>query len=111
MSQFDNVVFKNKKFSDILEEIYNNQQKKDKQVTALINELKPLISDIGDATLIVPLIKEYMDISVKNDDILIKMAALAQRAMATTTSDGQLTISDEEKEQLLSTMNELKGNK
>jgi 2',3'-cyclic-nucleotide 2'-phosphodiesterase (5'-nucleotidase family) len=111
MSQFDNVVFKNKKFSDILEEIYNNQQKKDKQVTALINELKPLISDIGDATLIVPLIKEYMDISVKNDDILIKMAALAQRAMATTTSDGQLTISDEEKEQLLSTMNELKGGK
>jgi 2',3'-cyclic-nucleotide 2'-phosphodiesterase (5'-nucleotidase family) len=111
MSQFDNIVFKTKKFSDILEEIYNNQQKKDKQVTALINELKPLISDIGDATLIVPLIKEYMDISVKNDDILIKMAALAQRAMATTTSDGQLTISDEEKEQLLSTMNELKGNK
>jgi hypothetical protein len=39
------------------------------------------------------------------------MAALAQRAMATTTSDVQLTISDEEKEQLLSTMNELKGNK
>jgi len=77
MSQFDNVVFGKKKFSDILEEIYNNQQKKDKQVTALINELKPLISDIGDATLVVPLIKEYMDISVKNDDILIKMAALA----------------------------------
>jgi hypothetical protein len=111
MSQFDNVVFGKKKFSDILEEIYNNQQKKDKQVTALINELKPLISDIGDATLIVPLIKEYMDISVKNDDILIKMAALAQRAMATVTSDGQLTISDEEKDQLLSAMNELKGGK
>jgi hypothetical protein len=111
MSQFDNVVFGKKKFSDILEEIYNNQQKKDKQVTALINELKPLISDIGDATLIVPLIKEYMDISVKNDDILIKMAALAQRAMQTQTSDGSLTISDEEKDQLLSAMNELKGGK
>ena len=111
MSQFDNIVFKNKKFSDILEEIYNNQKKKDQQVTALINELKPLISDIGDATLVVPLIKEYMEISVKNDDILIKMAALAQRAMATVTSDGALTISDEEKEQLLSAMNELKGGK
>jgi len=111
MSQFDNVIFGKKKFSDVLEEIYNNQQKKDKQVTALINELKPLISDIGDATLVVPLIKEYMEISVKNDDILIKMAALAQRAMATVTSDGSLTISDEEKEQLLSAMNELKGGK
>ena len=111
MSQFDNVIFKNKKFSDILEEIYNNQQKKDKQVTALISELKPLISDIGDATLVVPLIKEYMEISVKNDDLLIKMAALAQRAMQTQTTDGTLTISDEEKEQLLSAMNELKGEK
>ena len=111
MSQFDNIIFGKKKFSDVLEEIYNNQQKKDKQVTALINELKPLISDIGDATLVVPLIKEYMEISVKNDDILIKMAALAQRAMATITSDGSLTISDEEKDQLLAAMNELKGGK
>ena len=111
MSQFDNVIFGKKKFSDVLEEIYNNQQKKDKQVTALINELKPIISDIGDATLVVPLIKEYMEISVKNDDILIKMAALAQRAMATVTSDGSLTITDEEKDQLLSAMNELKGGK
>ena len=111
MSQFDNVVFGKKKFSHLLEEIYNNQNKKDQQVTALINELKPLISDIGDATLVVPLIKEYMDISVKNDDILIKMAALAQRAMQTQSSNGDLTISDEEKEQLLSAMNELKGNK
>jgi len=111
MSQFDNVVFGKKKFSDLLEEIYNNQKKKDQQVTALITELKPLISDIGDATLVVPLIKEYMDISVKNDDILIKMAALAQRAMQTQTAEGALTISDEEKEQLLATMNDLKGGK
>ena len=111
MSQFENIIFGKKKFSDVLEEIYNNQKKKDQQVTALINELKPLISDIGDATLVVPLTKEYMEISVKNDDILIKMAALAQRAMATVTSDGALTISDEEKEQLLSAMNELKGGK
>jgi hypothetical protein len=111
MSQFDNVVFGKKKFSDILEEIYTNQQKKDKQVSALINELKPLISDIGDATLVVPLIKEYMEISVKNDDLLIKMAALAQRAMNTQAPDGSLTISDEEKEQLLAAMNDLKGKK
>jgi esterase/lipase len=111
MSQFDSVIFGKKKFSDILEEIYNNQQKKDKQVTALINELKPLISEIGDATLVVPLIKEYMEISVKNDDLLIKMAALAQRAISTISNDGSLTISDEEKDQLLSAMNELKGGK
>jgi hypothetical protein len=111
MSQFDKIVFGKKKFSDLLEEIYNNQQKKDKQVTALIKELQPMIEEIGDATLIVPLIKEYMEIGVKNDDLLIKMAALAQRAMQTQTADGSLTISDEEKEQLLAAMNDLKGDK
>jgi hypothetical protein len=107
MSQFDNIIFGKKKFSHILEEIYNNQKKKDNQLVALINELKPLIAEIGDATLIVPLIKEYLEISVKNDDLLIKMAALAQRAMQTQTAEGSLTISDEEKEQLLSAVNEL----
>ena len=105
------IVFKKKKFSDILEEIYENQKKKESQISALIGELKPLINDIGDATLVVPLIKEYMEISVKNDDLLIKMAALAQRAMNTQTAEGVLTISDEEKEQLIAVMNELKGDK
>ncbi len=62
MSQFDKIVFGKKTFANILEEIYDNQKKKDKQVTALIGELKPMIEEIGDATLIVPLIKEYINI-------------------------------------------------
>ena len=39
MGQLDSVVFGEKRFSDILEEIYNNQKKKEAQVTALISEL------------------------------------------------------------------------
>jgi hypothetical protein len=109
MSQFDKIVFGKKSFSSILEEIYENQKKKDKQISTLISELKPLINEIGDATLIVPLIKEYMEIGVKNDDLLVKMAALIQRAMATQNDDGSLTISDQEKEQLLSAINTIKG--
>lgn len=109
MSQFDKYIFKDKKFSDILEEIYQNQKKKDKQVTTLIKELQPMIEDIGDATLIVPLIKEYMEIGVKNDDLLIKMAALAQRAIQTESNDGGLGISDEEKQQLLDEINKFKS--
>ena len=103
MSQFDNVIFGKKKFSDILEEIYNNQQKKDKQDTALINELKPLISEIGDATLVVPLIKEYMELGIKNDEQLIKMATIIQRALATGKSEDEgFGMTEEEKAQLLS---------
>jgi len=68
MGSLDNVIFGKKKFSDILNEIYDNQKKKEQQISGLISELKPLISDIGDATLIVPLIKEYMEIGVRNDE-------------------------------------------
>ena len=108
MSQFDKIVFGKKKFGDLLEEIYNNQQRKDKQVTALIKELQPMIEEIGDATLIVPLIKEYMEIGVKNDDLLIKMAALAQRAMSNQGGES-LGISEEEKQQLLDEINKFKS--
>ena len=105
--QFNKVVFGKKKFSDILEEIYNNQKRREAQVTALISELKPMVTDIGDATLIVPLIKEYMEIGVKNDDALIKMATLVQRALNSISEDGGLGISDEEKQQLLDEMEKL----
>jgi len=109
MSQFDKTVFGKKKFSDILEEIYDNQKKKDKQINALINELKPMIEEIGDATLLVPLIKEYLEMGIKNDDLLIKMAALAQRAMNSESTDAGLGISDEEKQQLLDEINKFKS--
>ena len=108
MSQFDQIIFKNKSFGNVLEEIYENQKKKDKQVSALINELKPMIEEIGDATLIVPLIKEYMEIGVKNDEMLVKMAALAQRAMNSASGENALGISDEEKQQLLDEISKFK---
>jgi len=105
--QFEKTVFGTKKFSDLLEEIYNNQKRRESQVTALISELKPMVTDIGDATLIVPLIKEYMEIGVKNDDALIKMATLVQRALNSTSEEGGLGISDDEKQQLLEEMEKL----
>lgn len=98
----DNLIFKNKKFSDLLEEIYDNQKKKEKQISGLIAELRPLVQDTGDATLIVPLIKEYLEIGVKNDEQLIKVATIIQRIFQNQdTSSESLGISDEEREQLM----------
>jgi hypothetical protein len=109
MNGLDNVVFGDKKFSDILEEIYNNQKKKDKQIYALISELKTLVNEIGDATLIVPLIKEYLEISVKNDEQLIKMATIIQRIISNNSNIGdEFGISEEEKAQLLAEINKFK---
>ena len=107
MGSLDNIVFKKKKFSDILSEIYDNQKKKEKQITGLISELKPLINDIGDATLIVPLIKEYMEIGVRNDEQLIKMATIVQRALNNSNGEDALGITEAEKEELMAQLDEL----
>ena len=111
MSQLDSIVFGDKKFSDILEEIYLNQKKKSEQVTALISELKPLVQEIGDATLIVPLIKEYMEIGVKNDDALIKMATIIQRVVNNNIGEDALGITEAEKEELLAEMEKIQYKK
>ena len=109
MNGLDSNIFGDKKFSDLLKEIYDNQKKKEKQISTLISELKPLIENIGDATLIVPLIKEYLEIGVKNDEQLIKMATIIQRCLSTdiNNNDGGLLISDEEKAQLLGEIDKL----
>jgi ferritin len=75
----DKVLFKNKTYGDLLGEIYENSAKTRKQVKDLINELTNLIETPGDAQRIVPLIKEYMDVGVKNDDQLVKLATIFQR--------------------------------
>ena len=75
----DKEIFKGKTLSDLFGEIYDNSKETKGQVKGLIRELKPLIENIGDATLIVPMIKEYMEIGVKNDEHLIKLATVIQR--------------------------------
>ena len=110
MSKLDNLIFGKKKFSDILSEIYDNQKKKEKQISGLISELKPLISDIGDATLIVPLIKDYMEIGVRNDEQLIKMATIVQRALNNSNNENPLGITEEEKEELMAELDKLNTN-
>ena len=103
----DKEIFSGKTLSDLFGEIYDNSKETKGQVKALIGELKPLIENIGDATLIVPMIKEYMEIGVKNDEHLIKLATVIQRIeTAVAKADGgEFDFSDlqdllEEQEQL-----------
>ena len=105
MSQFDEEIFEGKSFSDLLKEIHTNSKKKEKQINSLIAQLQPLVKNITDATILVPLIKDYLDLGIKNDDALIKMAGIIQRAMNRTEAEGgDFNLSDEEKKQLLDTV-------
>tara|TARA_B100000424_G_C22562528_1_gene318208 strand:+ start:73 stop:441 length:369 start_codon:yes stop_codon:yes gene_type:complete len=100
-------LFGKKNFSDLLKEIHTNQKDKETQLRSLIEGLKPLITSPGEATMIVPLIKEYMELAIKNDDALIKMAGIVQRAMNSKIADGDELLSEEDKEMLFSSLQEL----
>lgn len=96
-------LFKGTSFADLMSDVYHNSKKKDRQINQLIAQLQPLIKNASDATIIVPLIKEYLDVAVKNDDHLVKLTAIVQRYISTkqTISGADGLLSDEEKQQLL----------
>ena len=89
--------------------IINSEQKKD-QLDILITDLKDMIKTVNDAVTIVPLLKEYFDVSVRNDEQLIKLAAIVQRLMSGKVGpDGEgggTMLTDEEKKQLMSAIEE-----
>ncbi len=100
-------LFGKKTFADLLKEIHTNSSNKEKEIRGLIESLKPFITSAGDAVIIVPLIKDYLDVSVKNDDLLIKMAGIVQRAMNSSSSEDNMLISDAEKEMLFESIQQL----
>jgi len=100
----DEKIFKDKTLSNLFEEIYDTSRKKESQIKAIIKSLQPLIQDdIGNATLIVPLMRDWMELSIRNDDQLIKIAGIIQRGFSNKGGDegSSFDLTDAEKEQLL----------
>lgn len=102
MTEFQ--LFPGKNLSDVFMDIYNNQLNKKKNISELIESLRKLIKNVGEAAVIAPIVKDLIEVSVKNDEHLIKLATIAQRlAMAAGKNKGQEGyLSEAEKEQLLS---------
>tara|TARA_E500000331_G_scaffold357235_1_gene418175 strand:+ start:914 stop:1330 length:417 start_codon:yes stop_codon:yes gene_type:complete len=96
-------LFPGKDLSGLFKDIYDNQQNKKNRISELIAEMKKVIRHSGDMAVIGPIIKDLVDTSVRNDESLIKMAAIAQRMIASKDkNEGDVGfLSDKEKEQLL----------
>lgn len=96
-------LFPGKNLSGLFKNIYDNQQNKKQKISELIAEMKKVIRHSGDMAVIGPIIKDLVDTSVRNDESLLKMAAIAQRMVASKEKvDGDTGfLSDQEKEQLL----------
>ena len=100
----DYEIFEGKSLSSLFEDIYKNTEYNRKQLDILTKELVQFIKDGDTAIQIVPMIKEYLEINVKNDEQLVKLAAVIQRLIAAEIkvgSESEFGLSDKEKEQLM----------
>jgi predicted RNA polymerase sigma factor len=105
-------IFKGKSFKDLCKDIYSNQEIRKDQIEVFISDLRPLIKNVNDAMIVVPLIKGYLDTANVNDEHLIRLAAIIQRiitAQSQSESDGSpFGLSEEEKKQLMSEIDKIK---
>ena len=103
MANFDDVtLFGSTSLSDIFKQIHRNNKDTDKQINELIDALKPLASsNAGSAVMLMPTVKDLIDVNVKNNEQLIKMAGIAQRAASVNASSGQELIDMDEINALL----------
>ena len=101
-----NEIYEGKTFQDLTKDIYENSQKKKLQIDLLIQEIHGFITTIDDVVMVAPIIKEYMDASIKNDEHLVKLAGVLQRIISKSQgeSDESMLLTDAEKEELMGTL-------
>ena len=103
----DYEIFEGKSLSSLFKDIYDNTEYNRKQLDVLTKELVQFIKDGDTAVQIVPMIKEYLEINVRNDDQLVKMAGIVQRLISAEGKAGaedEFGLSEKEKEQLIAGM-------
>ncbi len=102
-------IFEGKTFQDLTKDIYDNVKNKKLQLDLLVQEIHGFIQTIDDAILIAPVIKEIMDVSVKNDEHLVKLASVLQRIITKSiggVDDDSIALTEQEKEELIQTLQE-----
>jgi|TARA_S200000501_G_scaffold236718_1_gene221897 hypothetical protein len=101
----DYEIFEGKTLSDVFKDIYDNSKTNKQQLEVLMKEVVGFIKDGDTAVQIIPMLKEYLEINVKNDEQLVKLATVVQRIMAAekrvSDSGEEFGLSDAEKEQLM----------
>ncbi len=110
MDTKDFEIYKGKTFASLCKDIITNSEEKKTQIDVLMTDLRGMIKTVNDAVTVVPLLKEYFDVSVRNDEQLIKLAAIIQRMIAGKTGGdgegGSTLLTEEEKKQLMGVIEE-----
>jgi len=99
-------VFEGKTLADVFKDIYTNSENNKKQIEVLMKDLLKFVTDTASAIALVPILKEYLDVAVKNDEQLIKLASIVQKLASADAkgSENEFGLSELEKEQLMSNL-------
>lgn len=106
----DQIIFGKKSVADVLKEIYDNTNKKQKMLYSTIDDIKNFIKNIGDAVQLGSLLAQYSDILVKSDEHLLKMIAIVIKASERGKETGDTTLTEEEKKYLYQQAELIKNN-
>lgn len=104
-------VFEGKSFQDILREIHEHSASKREEIKTLMETLANMITSPHDAAIVAPLVREFLEVAVKNDEALVKIAVIIQRLMtaeanATGTGLDEL-LTEDDKQKLLDEVKEI----
>lgn len=117
-SILDEEVFENKTVKQIFKDIYDSVESDDELIKHTIESLMSIVSNSSnndegfDAEslmgFIAPVLKDYIDVSVKNKETLVKMMKIVYQFLTSTnsgakdTDENEFGLTDEEREKLLS---------
>ena len=103
----DYEIFKGKSLSSFFQDIYENQNYNRKQLDVLTRNITSMIKDGDTAVQIVPMIKEYLEINVRNDELLVKLAGIVQKIITAESkgeSESEFGLSELEKQEIMNTI-------
>ncbi len=109
--ELDKEIFKGKTISDLVEEVYNKHKNQDSTIKQEIMRLADMIETPGDAIVVVPLLKGFMDASLKNDEVLIKLLSIFQKSeekKKNSDSDDSGVLTEKDIEQLFADVTNVK---
>jgi hypothetical protein len=104
MAELDFEICDGKTFRDLCKDIITRSESKKDQLDLLMTDVRGYVKSINDAQVFLPRIKELLEVGIKNDEQIIKLAAVIQKLQSTQIETGNTDggiLTEEEKEQLL----------